>query len=118
MVRGCIRVWKRAAATDPLSRVCCPTAEFWIKISNEPGTLSMSNTGQRCSGGSQLLMKVVHNDFLDWFSAGDSMHPVFGRAKDEASMDLMIDISKVSTTADDYPRTPILMKSVTIRMPE
>merc|ERR1712107_900569 len=36
--------------------------------SNEPGTLSMANTGQPNSGGSQFFINVVHNDFLDWFS--------------------------------------------------
>ncbi len=76
----------------------------------------MANTGQRCSGGSQFFMNVVHNDFLDWFAPGDSMHPVFGRVKDEASMDLMIKISKVPTTEDDYPLSPIRIKSVTIKM--
>merc|ERR1712228_433335 len=40
--------------------------------SNEPGTLSMANTGQPNSGGSQFFLNVVHNDFLDWFSPGES----------------------------------------------
>ena len=35
-----------------------------LKLSNEPGTLSMANTGQPNSGGSQFFMNVVHNDFL------------------------------------------------------
>merc|ERR1711918_223693 len=47
--------------------------------SNEPGTLSMANTGQANTGGSQFFLNVVHNDFLDWFSPGDSKHPVFGK---------------------------------------
>merc|ERR1712137_307883 len=50
--------------------------------SNEPGTLSMANTGQPNSGGSQFFLNVVHNDFLDWFSAGESKHPVFGKLCD------------------------------------
>ena len=42
--------------------------ELVAEISNDPGTLSMANTGQPNSGGSQFFMNVVHNDFLDWFS--------------------------------------------------
>ena len=38
--------------------------EYAAKISNKPGTLSMANTGQPNSGGSQFFMNVVHNDFL------------------------------------------------------
>ena len=46
--------------------------EYAAKFSNEPGTLSMANTGQPNSGGSQFFMNTVHNDFLDWFSPGES----------------------------------------------
>merc|ERR1711998_126962 len=67
--------------------------EYAAKISNEPGTLSMANTGQPNSGGSQFFMNTVHNDFLDWFSPGESKHPVFGKAIDQASFDLMVKIS-------------------------
>merc|ERR1711881_165216 len=76
------------------------------KDSNEPGTLSMANTGQPNSGGSQFFINVVHNDFLDWFSPGDSKHPVFGKVKSKADLDLLIAITKVKTTAD-CPNTPI-----------
>merc|ERR1712031_80863 len=51
--------------------------------SNEPGTLSMANTGRPNSGGSQFFLNVVHNDFLDWFSPGESKHPVFGKLCDK-----------------------------------
>ena len=86
--------------------------EHTAKISNEPGTLSMANAGPN-SGGSQFFMNVVHNDFLDWFSEGESQHPVFGKAADKASLDVMVKISEVATT-DDNPNEPVLMKSVTI----
>ena len=33
---------------------------------------------------------VVHNDFLDFFSPGESKHPVFGKAVDKASFDTMV----------------------------
>merc|ERR1712216_152500 len=38
--------------------------ELIDKTSNEPGTLSMANTGQPNSGGSQFFINTVHNDFL------------------------------------------------------
>merc|ERR1712019_23716 len=49
------------------------------RTSNTPGTLSMANTGQPNSGGSQFFVNTAHNDFLDWFSPGASKHPVFGK---------------------------------------
>lgn len=54
--------------------------EFTSKISNEPGTLSMANTGRPDSGGSQFFMNIAHNAFLDWFDKSTpSQHPVFGK---------------------------------------
>merc|ERR1719311_1741904 len=47
--------------------------------SNVRGTLSMANTGQPNSGGSQFFLNVNNNANLDWFSPGQSKHPVFGK---------------------------------------
>jgi len=85
------------------------------KISNEPGTLSMANTGSPNTGGSQFFMNTVHNDNLDWFSPGESKHPVFGKTMDKDSLQVMVAISKVPTR-DDCPRTPVKMNSVTVQM--
>ena len=50
------------------------------KFSNEPGTLSMANTGRPNSGGSQFFINTAHNSFLDWWDKSTpSQHPVFGR---------------------------------------
>ena len=50
------------------------------KITNAPGTLSMANTGQPESGGSQFFINVNANTFLDWFDRStESAHPVFGK---------------------------------------
>eukprot|EP00933_Yihiella_yeosuensis_P064852 TRINITY_DN6839_c0_g1_i2.p1 TRINITY_DN6839_c0_g1~~TRINITY_DN6839_c0_g1_i2.p1 ORF type:complete len:187 (+),score=40.41 TRINITY_DN6839_c0_g1_i2:71-631(+) len=78
---------------------------------NAPGTLSMANTGQPNSGGSQFFLNVAHNDFLDWFSPGESKHPVFGKVT--KGMDVVTAISKVRTR-NDNPVEPIMMKSITI----
>merc|ERR1712113_27480 len=49
------------------------------KDSNIPGSLSMANTGSPNSGGSQFFLNVAHNSNLDWFTGGQSKHPVFGQ---------------------------------------
>ena len=95
------------------SKGCIPD-EFLesAKLTNAAFTLSMANSGPN-SGGSQFFVNVVDNDFLDWFSPGESKHPVFGKCVDKASLDIMVKISKVPTR-DDCPVTPVMMKSVTI----
>merc|ERR1719356_559220 len=85
--------------------------EHTSRDSNEPGTLSMANTGARDTGGSQFFMNVAKNDFLDWFSPGESKHPVFGKITE--NYDLCKKISEVQTR-DDNPVTPVQMVSVTI----
>ena len=82
------------------------------KTSNTPGTLSMANTGAPNSGGSQFFMNVANNKNLDWFSPGQSKHPVFGKILDE-SMALAVQISKVRTQ-NDNPVQPIKMITVTV----
>merc|ERR1712061_468003 len=81
--------------------------------SNAPGTLSMANTGQPNSGGSQFFINVANNSNLDWFSPGASKHPVFGKISE--NMDLVKKISEVKTK-DDNPVNPIMMQSVTVAM--
>lgn len=54
--------------------------EFTAKLSNEPMTLSMANTGSPNSGGSQFFINTVHNDFLDWFTPGRRSTPSSGRS--------------------------------------
>ena len=88
--------------------------EFTAKISNEPGTLSMANTGRPNSGGSQFFLNVTHNSYLDWFDKRTpSQHPVFGKITE--GYDIVMGISKVRTSKPgDRPLTPIKVNSVTI----
>merc|ERR1712193_511501 len=79
--------------------------------SNGPGTLSMANTGRPNSGGSQFFINVADNRNLDWFSPGNSKHPVFGKIID--GYQVAVDISQ-APTRNDNPITPIMMKSITI----
>mmetsp|Transcript_16404 Transcript_16404/g.25499 ORF Transcript_16404/g.25499 Transcript_16404/m.25499 type:complete len:187 (+) Transcript_16404:94-654(+) len=82
------------------------------KITNAPGTLSMANTGQPKSGGSQFFINVADNNFLDWYNPQTpSAHPVFGKITE--GFDLVVQISKVPTRSDN-PVTPIKMISVRV----
>mmetsp|Transcript_24459 Transcript_24459/g.54456 ORF Transcript_24459/g.54456 Transcript_24459/m.54456 type:complete len:211 (+) Transcript_24459:48-680(+) len=90
--------------------------EHTSKDSNQAGTLSMANTGDPNSGGSQFFINVADNKMLDWFSGGSSRHPVFGRIVE--GYDVCVAISKVPTK-DDNPVKPIKMNSITIsNLPE
>lgn len=82
------------------------------KFSNERGTLSMANTGRPNSGGSQFFINTVHNSYLDWFSPGQSKHPVFGKVTE--GMDVVTKIEKTRTNRNDRPLTPIQVRSITI----
>lgn len=82
------------------------------KISNEPGTLSMANTGQPNSGSCQFFINTVHNSYLDWFTPGQSKHPVFGKIV--SGMDVVKKIETTKTDGDDRPLTPVRMNKVTV----
>ncbi len=86
--------------------------EHTARISNEPGTLSMANTGAPHSGSCQFFLNTVNNSRLDWFSPGASKHPVFGRVT--SGMDVVKKIEKTKTDGDDRPLTPVKMNKVTI----
>mmetsp|Transcript_7944 Transcript_7944/g.36079 ORF Transcript_7944/g.36079 Transcript_7944/m.36079 type:complete len:236 (-) Transcript_7944:232-939(-) len=89
--------------------------ELIDKTSNEPGTLSMANTGQPNSGGSQFFVNTVHNDFLDWWRSdlSPSQHPVFGKVT--SGMDVVNKIGKMPTDPGDAPIKPVMMNSVVIK---
>ena len=82
------------------------------QISNEPGTLSMANTGQPNSGGSQFFINTVHNSYLDWFSPGPSKHPVFGKITE--GLDVVKQIETSPTSQGDRPVQPIQVVRITI----
>ena len=83
------------------------------KLSNEPGTLSMANTGRPNSGSCQFFINTVHNAYLDWFTAGQSKHPVFGKVI--SGMDVVTKIESTPTDARDRPTTPVKMIRVTVK---
>merc|ERR1719356_178113 len=100
-------------STVTRSRSGCIPDELEQKISNEPGTFSMANTGQPSSGGSQFFINVKHNSFLDWFDKSTpSKHPVFGKVTE--NYELVVQITEVKRAAGDRPVQPIKMESITI----
>lgn len=86
--------------------------EFTAQLSNERGTLSMANTGQPNSGGSQFFINTVHNSYLDWFTAGRSKHPVFGKVI--SGMEIVDQIGSAPRNAQDRPTTPIQVVKVSV----
>ena len=83
------------------------------QISNEPGTLSMANTGQPDSGGSQFFLNTVHNSFLDFFDRSTpSQHPVFGKVV--GGMDVVMKINTCKTNSQDCPVKPVCFTSAKI----
>mmetsp|Transcript_126058 Transcript_126058/g.356448 ORF Transcript_126058/g.356448 Transcript_126058/m.356448 type:complete len:229 (-) Transcript_126058:112-798(-) len=99
-------------STIKRNRQGCIPDELTQKLSNEPGTFSMANTGQADTGGSQFFINVKHNSFLDWFDrSSPSKHPVFGKVTD--NYELLKKITEVRTSRDN-PVEPIRMESITI----
>jgi cyclophilin family peptidyl-prolyl cis-trans isomerase len=86
--------------------------EHTARLSNEPGTLSMANTGRPNSGSCQFFINTVHNSYLDWFTPGASKHPVFGKVIE--GMDVVKKIESTKTDAGDRPVTPVKMNKVTV----
>jgi cyclophilin family peptidyl-prolyl cis-trans isomerase len=82
------------------------------QLSNEPGTLSMANSGQPNSGSSQFFINTKHNAYLDFFTPGPSKHPVFGRVI--AGEDVVKKIETTPTTSGDRPATPVQVIKVTV----
>jgi cyclophilin family peptidyl-prolyl cis-trans isomerase len=72
----------------------------------------MANTGAPNSGSSQFFINTAHNSFLDWFTPGQSKHPVFGRVT--SGMDVVQKIESTRTDRSDRPIEPVKMLKVTI----
>jgi cyclophilin family peptidyl-prolyl cis-trans isomerase len=82
------------------------------KLSNEPGTLSMANTGRPNSGGSQFFINAAHNHYLDWFTPGDSKHPVFGKVV--SGIEVVRKIETCPKGPGDRPDPPVQMIRITV----
>ena len=82
------------------------------KLSNEPGTLAMANTGEPNSGSCQFFINTVHNNYLDWFDTRTpSKHPVFGKVIE--GWDVVKKIEGLGSR-DGRPSKHVKMNKVTV----
>lgn len=82
-------------------------------LTNTRGTISMANTGQPNSGGSQWFINLADNTPLDFDKEPlSSKHPVFGRVV--KGMEVVDAIAKVETKERDIPVSPVIVESATI----
>jgi len=94
----------------------CITDELTQKISNKEFTLSMANTGEKNTGGSQFFINTQDNSFLDWFNEQtNSNHPVFGKILPDSESYIRM-IEKVQTDKSDRPVYPLKMKNARVSM--
>lgn len=75
---------------------------------DEPGTLSMANTGRPRTGGSQFFLTAAATPWLD------GKHAVFGHTADAASLEVALAINRAPTTTGDRPSPPIVIERATI----
>ncbi|MCA9487781.1 MAG: peptidylprolyl isomerase [Nanoarchaeota archaeon] len=72
---------------------------------NNRGTISMANAGPN-TGSSQFFINLVDNNFLD------TKHPAFGMVVE--GMDVIDEIAKVQTDANDRPLEEVVIIKATI----
>lgn len=90
--------------------------EFIPGLSNVERTLSMANTGQPNSGGSQFFINLKDNTFLDFDKPPlTSAHPVFGKVI--TGWDVVELIENVPVDANDRPITPVVMNMIRVTQP-
>ncbi|MDP2688256.1 MAG: peptidylprolyl isomerase [Aequorivita sp.] len=90
--------------------------EFVTGLSNVERTLSMANTGQPNSGGSQFFINLNDNIFLDFDKPPlSSAHPVFGEVI--TGWDIVELIENVPVDGNDRPITPVVMNMVRVTQP-
>lgn len=90
--------------------------EFIPGLSNVERTLSMANTGQPNSGGSQFFINLKDNTFLDWDKPPfTSKHPVFGKVIN--GWEVVELIENVPVNGNDRPLTPVVMNRVRVTQP-
>lgn len=87
--------------------------EFHEDLSNVRGTISMANTGQPNSGGSQFFINVRNNTYLDYNKEPLAYkHAVFGMVIE--GMDVVDAISEVERDKNDRPLEDVIINKIRI----
>lgn len=87
--------------------------EFVSGLSNVRGTISMANTGQPNSGGSQFFINLVDNFGLDFDKPPEiSRHPVFGKVI--SGMEVVDAIAKVEVDQNGIPVDSVVIEKMII----
>ncbi|MBU2616244.1 MAG: peptidylprolyl isomerase [Nanoarchaeota archaeon] len=73
---------------------------------NDRGKISMANSGDIDTGGSQFFINLVNNNFLD------GKHPVFGKVIE--GIDVVDKIAKVQTDGSDRPLEEVKIIKATV----
>jgi peptidyl-prolyl cis-trans isomerase A (cyclophilin A) len=73
---------------------------------DNPGTLGMANTGKPNTGACQFFITVGRASYLD------GKHTIFGQVV--LGQEVAVAISTVPTDSNDRPKTPVIVKSITI----
>ena len=90
--------------------------EFEPGISNLKKTLSMANTGQPNSGGSQFFINLKNNIFLDYDRPPlTSAHPVFGKVI--TGWDVVELIESTPVNGNDRPLTDVVINMIRVTQP-
>ena len=88
--------------------------EFVSELSNVRGTISMANTGQPNSGGSQFFINLMDNVGLDFDKPPEiSRHPVFGKVI--SGMKVVNEIAKVEVDQMGVPVEAVVIESVIVQ---
>jgi cyclophilin family peptidyl-prolyl cis-trans isomerase len=86
-------------------------------LSNIQRSISMANTGQPNSGGSQFFINLVNNTYLDFDKPPlTSKHPVFGMVVE--GWEVVQDIGEVAVNASNRPITDVVMDSLRVIWPD
>lgn len=81
--------------------------EFVASLKHDKGVISMANTGQPNTGGSQFFITLAPTPWLN------GKHAVFGKVVE--GIEVVDKIGKVPTNANDKPLTNVVINKITIQ---